>query len=148
MEEDGTVTAKIAYRGKATTLSEGGSKPVKVVVSTEGEEDHPPRCGPLEFDFRVWDREWDDLGESVTESRRSRMSARISMPYPVQVYRDGLRVLMQDQDWLDLNYRRVQTPTLRSGRPNRGPRADRLGPEPWAHRPVESASARRQSRVR
>jgi signal transduction histidine kinase len=115
VDGDGTVTARIAYRGKESDLLESGSKPVRITIPTEGEEDHPPRCGPFEFDFRVWDREREDLGELVTEPHSTIQDIRrdLDAVAGIQVYRDRVRILMQDPDWLDLNLRRVQTPTLR-----------------------------------
>jgi signal transduction histidine kinase len=75
-------------------------------------------CGPFSFEFRVWDR--DDLesvafdsGTTIREIRRDLNDAS-----GVSVYRDGFRVLpygesARKNDWLGLDFRRVQNPTLR-----------------------------------
>ena len=75
-------------------------------------------CGPFSFEFRVWDR--DDLesvaeesGTTIREIRRDLNDAS-----GVSVYRDGFRVLpygesARKNDWLGLDLRRVQNPTMR-----------------------------------
>ncbi|MFI5417823.1 MAG: ATP-binding protein [Candidatus Lutacidiplasmatales archaeon] len=114
MEADGTVKATISYKGRELPLIEASGKPVTVKITAEGEETHLPRCGPFDFDFRVWDREPEDLGELATEYGSTIQDVRkdLDAVSGIQVYRDRVRVLMQDPDWLDLNYRRVQKPTV------------------------------------
>jgi signal transduction histidine kinase len=114
MEADGTVTAGISYMRKESPLTEGNGRPVRVTITAEGEENHAPRCGPFDFDFRVWDREPEDLDELAKEYGSTIQDVRkdLDAVSGIQVYRDRVRVLMQDPDWLDLNYRRVQKPTV------------------------------------
>ena len=75
-------------------------------------------CGPFSFEFRVWDR--DDLeslareyGTTLREIRRDLDNA-----CGISVYRDSFRVLpygesARKNDWLGLDLRRVQNPTMR-----------------------------------
>lgn len=73
-------------------------------------------CGSLEFDFRVWDR--DELGNVVqkTKSTISDIRRDLDSIAGINIYRDGFRVLPYGEpqdDWLRLDIRRVQNPTLR-----------------------------------
>jgi signal transduction histidine kinase len=74
-----------------------------------------PSCGPFKFEFRVWDRQPEDLeplarefGSTVRNIRRD-----LDAASGVSVYRDRFRVLVPENDWLRLDLRRVQNPTLR-----------------------------------
>ena len=40
---------------KESQLTEANGKPVRVTITAEGQENHAPRCGPFDFNFRVWD---------------------------------------------------------------------------------------------
>jgi len=74
------------------------------------------QCGPLRFDIRVWDR--DDLGNVVQRTGSTLRSVREDLDAiaGVSIYRDGFRVLPYGEpnnDWLRLDIRRVQKPTMR-----------------------------------
>lgn len=115
VEPDGTVSAEISYRSKAQPFIDREGAPVKVVIEREGEEDRPPTCGPFEFDFRVWDREPDDMKELADAAGSPIRDVRMDLDElsGVQVYRDRFRIVMQTRDWLGLDLRRVQNPSLR-----------------------------------
>lgn len=77
-----------------------------------------PVCGPFELDMRVWDRDRDALQEKAdrfgvtTRQLRSSLDRMSGM----SVYRDGFRVFPYGEagnDWLRLDLRRVQNPTMR-----------------------------------
>lgn len=79
-------------------------------------QDRQPSCGPISLELRVWDR--DDLagiatgGSSTLEDIRSDLDQAAG----INIYRDGFRVLPYGEprnDWLRLDLRRVQNPTLR-----------------------------------
>lgn len=75
-----------------------------------------PTCGPAEFEFRVWDL--DRLGELAEELKKSVKYVRDDLKAlsGISVYRDNFRVSPYGNpgnDWLRLDLRRVQTPTLR-----------------------------------
>jgi signal transduction histidine kinase len=77
-----------------------------------------PLCGSFEFEFRVWDREQESLkdlsaeiGSTIRDIRRD-----LNEASGISIYRDGFRVLPYGEpknDWLRLDMRRVQNPTLR-----------------------------------
>jgi hypothetical protein len=75
-----------------------------------------PRCGPFEFDFKIWDRDELgrlalDLGSTIQDIRRD-----LNEAAGISVYRDQFRVLPyggSSNDWLRLDIRRVQNPAMR-----------------------------------
>ena len=77
-----------------------------------------PQCGPFDVELRVWDRDQtsmyelaQDFGATLSDVRRDLDSAA-----GINIYRDGFRVLPYGEpgnDWLRLDSRRVQNPTLR-----------------------------------
>jgi len=81
-------------------------------------DEHKPRCGPFFIELRVWDRGRDSLselaqlyGSTIADVRRDLNDAA-----GINIYRDGFRVLPYGEprnDWLRLDLRRVQNPTLR-----------------------------------
>lgn len=77
-------------------------------------EDHKPTTGPFTVEFRVWDRDRTSLEELGTSYGQVRND--LDQAAGVNVYRDGFRVLPYGEpgdDWLGLDRRRVQNPTLR-----------------------------------
>ena len=79
---------------------------------------HVPHCGPFRIELRVWDRDRVSMselahlyGSTVTAVRDDLDNAA-----GISIYRDGFRVLPYGEpldDWLRLDLRRVQNPTLR-----------------------------------
>ena len=76
----------------------------------------PPSSGPFELDIEVWDRDRAAI-EKVSGQRSLRDFRRLlDQVAGVSVYRDGFRVLPFGEagdDWLALDRRRVQNPTMR-----------------------------------
>ncbi|WP_309398469.1 sensor histidine kinase [Cerasicoccus maritimus] len=129
VNEDGIFSAK--YR----VLSEGADHVVKSVLARvpnrrgryelrelasgadEGLEDSRGlSCGPIELELRIWDR--DELGNVVqkTQSTITDIRTDLDAVAGVNIYRDGFRVLPYGEprdDWLRLDLRRVQNPTMR-----------------------------------
>jgi signal transduction histidine kinase len=73
-------------------------------------------CGPLSLELRVWDR--DELGNVVQKTHSTIQDVRrdLDAVAGVNIYRDNFRVLPYGEpndDWLRLDIRRVQNPTLR-----------------------------------
>ncbi|WP_164015168.1 sensor histidine kinase [Pyxidicoccus trucidator] len=107
---DGTIDA--LYYGPDEDLRqilEGDKRPV---IRLDG---NAPRCGPFSFEFRVWDRGKEDLdedaealGASIRDIRRD-----LDAASGISIYRDRFRILLPDTDWLGLDLRRVNNPTLR-----------------------------------
>ena len=76
----------------------------------------PPNCGPFSFEFRVWDRSNDDLRPLAEEFQSTLRDVRrdLDTASGIGIYRDGFRVMLpEDSDWLRLDLRRVQNPTMR-----------------------------------
>lgn len=118
--------AKPAYRllgridsaGKVTlqftTTHEGGDAEIEVLLP------NAPGCGPLAVDLRLWDLESEALRDlmraeggikTIREVRELIRSAS-----GIALYRDGFRVQPygdRDVDWLGLDARRVNNPTMR-----------------------------------
>lgn len=77
-----------------------------------------PQCGPFKIDLKVWDR---DRGSLATKAAMYGFTTReiremLDRVSGVSVYRDGFRVFPYGEsgdDWLRLDLRRVQNPTLR-----------------------------------
>lgn len=88
-------------------------KPVAVSGEVTRTKGRIPTSGPFRFEFRVWDRDnldplADKLGSTVRRLREDLNSA-----CGISIYRDDFRVLLADNDWLGLDLRRVQNPTMR-----------------------------------
>lgn len=84
-----------------------------------------PLCGGFQFELSVWDRDRQGFDKTVAAAERSGTAliaanlrgfrADLNDVAGVSVYRDGFRVLPfgeKDDDWLRLDIRRVQNPTL------------------------------------
>jgi len=74
------------------------------------------QCGPFDVELFVWDRdELESLKQKLGSGIRSIQNDLNSLA-GINIYRDGFRVLPYgepDNDWLRLDMRRVQNPTLR-----------------------------------
>jgi signal transduction histidine kinase len=76
------------------------------------------KTGPFEFDFRVWDRDGDALKEVAleTETKVNEVKKALNEISGISIYRDKFRVLPYGDpklDWLRLDLRRVNNPTMR-----------------------------------
>jgi signal transduction histidine kinase len=76
------------------------------------------KTGPFEFDFRVWDRDSEALREVAdeTETKVNDVKKALNEISGISIYRDKFRVLPYGDpkiDWLRLDLRRVNNPTLR-----------------------------------
>lgn len=113
------LSAEVEEDGHATVLMElkDGSelqidRPLQMVADREGLE-----CGPFEVFLNVWDRDSDSLRAMANEvGTLKRVRGILDDAAGVNIYRDGFRVLPYGErgdDWLGLDRRRVQVPTLR-----------------------------------
>jgi signal transduction histidine kinase len=78
--------------------------------------DRGPRTGPFELDIEVWDRDTDALRKVSGKNSLVDFRRLLDEMAGVSVYRDGFRVLPFGEvgdDWLGLDRRRVQNPTMR-----------------------------------
>lgn len=109
MDGDGRLQAR--YEGPNKTKQLGGKgQPPRVLLGG-----NPPSCGPFEFELRVWDRGREDLDHLVRELGSTLRDVRrdLDAASGLSVYRDGFRVPIAEKDWLGLDLRRVQNPTMR-----------------------------------
>lgn len=82
--------------------------------------EHGDTCGPFEFRINAWDLDREALG-SFLEATESRLGLRdfrrlVRDHAGVSLYRDGFRILPYGEpgnDWLQLDRRRVNNPTVR-----------------------------------
>jgi len=76
-----------------------------------------PQCGPFKVELRVWNRDTASLNPlSSRELSVSQIRHYLDFASGISIYRDGFRVLPYGEpynDWLRLDLRRVQNPTLR-----------------------------------
>lgn len=86
----------------------------KFVISGNKE----PSCGPFYIELRVWDRESERLEQLATKLKSALKDVRndLNAAAGISIYRDDFRVMPygeRDNDWMRLDFRRVQNPTLR-----------------------------------
>ena len=111
----GHVNEEGGYRAEVS-LKNG--KSTKVVVDSSMTKQSCTNCGPFEIELRVWDRDASSLGEiaKIRDSTIRDVRGDLNAMAGITVYRDGFRVLPYGEtgnDWLSLDARRVQNPTLR-----------------------------------
>jgi len=104
VDAQGTLTA--TYEGPDT--KEPVSVSEKIII-----KGNVPTSGSFRFELRVWDRDnldplADELGSTIRKLRQDLNSA-----CGISIYRDDFRVLLPNNDWLRLDIRRVQNPTMR-----------------------------------
>ena len=81
-------------------------------------EPSSPQAGPFQIELRVWDRDRVNIEKLADVFARSakEIRAELDRSAGVHIYRDKFRVLPYGNpgtDWLGLDHRRVQNPTLR-----------------------------------
>jgi signal transduction histidine kinase len=109
MDDEGFLD--LVYEGpgeKGPILDGKGNKPQVLLAGGK-----KARCGPFHIELRVWDREdleplAQELHSTVRDIRRD-----LNAASGISIYRDHFRVLLPQTDWLRLDLRRVQNPTLR-----------------------------------
>jgi signal transduction histidine kinase len=104
----------VEARGQLRATYEGPD--TKKPVSVEEEillKGRIPVSGPFQFEFRVWDRDnLDPLADELSSTVR-KLREDLNSACGISIYRDDFRVLLADIDWLGLDLRRVQNPTMR-----------------------------------
>lgn len=111
----GTVDAEGSY---AITMRMRGSQAPVEHSGTIDFGDRRPVSGPFDIELRVWDRDapsMQELGERLGATA-GQVREDLDRVAGINVYRDGFRVLPYGEpgnDWLNLDARRVNNPTLR-----------------------------------
>ncbi len=95
-----------------------GHEETERVSSPPSTEHIPTACGPFAIELRVWDRDPVSMGDLAKTRATTIRDVRrdLDAMAGISVYRDGFRVLPYGErgdDWLRLDLRRVQNPTLR-----------------------------------
>ncbi|RKH77691.1 GHKL domain-containing protein [Corallococcus sp. AB032C] len=103
-------------KGRLGILSDSSNE--QTGVSDVSPTGPAPQCGPFKFEFKIWDRDQRDL-KPLAGSLNSTLEAirqDLDNAAGVNVYRDEFRVLPYGEpgnDWLRLDSRRIQNPSLR-----------------------------------
>lgn len=116
---DYLVTGSLNDDGKLYIEYNSKQNPQKKILNNNAiilESGEKPVCGPIAFEFRVWDRDRFkdlavELGVSSSDIRQD-----LNEIAGINIFRDGFRVSPYgnpQNDWLRLDIRRVQNPTLR-----------------------------------
>ena len=76
-------------------------------------------AGKFEFEFKIWDRDKKSLEKLIEDDKNidlTQIKKDLDNMNGISIYRDNIRILPygdSDYDWLNLNIRRVNNPTLR-----------------------------------
>lgn len=113
-----TLRGQISDSGSLSAKGTIGREEVQVKELVKLKDGGTPACGPFTFEFRVWDRDRDSLGDLATKLSSTLRDLRgdLDEASGLSIYRDSFRVLPYGgagDDWLRLDLRRVQNPTLR-----------------------------------
>lgn len=113
---------KFHRNGKMEATYEEPCREVQEEIESEirltrkkGQPAYVPTSGPFTFEFRVWDREPESIKVLAKELKQKPMTIKrdLNSATSVSVYRDKFRVLIPRTDWLRLDMRRVQNPSMR-----------------------------------
>ena len=93
-------------------------EPEEIVSEPFSDDELLTACGPFRIRLHVWDRDTASIGElaNMRGTTRSEVRSDLNAATGINIYRDGFRVLPYGEsanDWLRLDLRRVQNPTLR-----------------------------------
>jgi signal transduction histidine kinase len=112
VDERGQYTARIRLRNG------DDAKPITKEGTLPGFQEHQPTSGGFTVELRVWDRDASSMAELAGRAHSTSAQVRRDLDNAagVNIYRDGFRVLPYGQrgnDWLSLDSRRVNNPTMR-----------------------------------
>ena len=116
------LTGRLSPEGVFTGAIEIDGKPMQTLNARKlGDKNETVRCGALEVEIRAWDRDRPGLSPYMAEYNQSLTGIRgiLNEYCGVSIYRDGFRVHPYGEkgdDWLSLDTRSRQTPTLRLAR--------------------------------
>ncbi len=112
------ITGEIDRAGKTEYTLDVRDKETEKKEDWVCQDGKPPECGPLKFHIRVWDRDPDEIQKLADELGVGPRQVRIDLNRMsgIAIIRDEFRVLPYGDpsfDWLGLDLRRVNNPTLR-----------------------------------
>ena len=120
---DYKISGKISEDGKGTLTYSSQKAPNMLEEKIEFDLNKPTSCGELDIDIRVYDRDSDALDSLINRGLRDESgrdlgkaeAKRLFNAYcGIGVYRNGFRIRPLGDpnfDWLELNRRRINTPT-------------------------------------
>lgn len=120
-ELTGTFDAAGAFAGTFRNRRAGtGAEPIELAIPLDGEEEP---CGPFDVTLFLFDREADTIKNTMKDAGLGDLSATRARQIldeiaGVAIYRSGFRIRPYgdpDNDWLTLDRRRVQNPSLHIG---------------------------------
>jgi signal transduction histidine kinase len=114
----------ISIEGKPTLKYYSKKEKQEITINITDEEfklRNPIRvseAGPFDFEFRVWNRDNDSIKLLAQEVDSSIKNIKNDLDdlAGISIYRDNFRVIPygnKNNDWLNLNFRRVNNPTMR-----------------------------------
>lgn len=111
VDAKGVIEALYEGPGGNQRIVDDGGKPKVIALPGGG----PPKCGAFAYEFRVWDRDPKDLEPIAAEldATVAKLRRDLNAASGISIYRDKFRVLLPENDWLGLDLRRVQNPTMR-----------------------------------
>jgi len=112
------------------TIDKNGNYDLEISIKDQNEKIPPlkgqflindqdiPSCGPIYIDFRVWDRDPESMKKLADRFNMKISQARNNLDKVtgVSVFRDEFRIMPYGEpgnDWLHLDKRRIQNPTMR-----------------------------------
>ncbi|MCJ7575777.1 MAG: ATP-binding protein [Dehalococcoidia bacterium] len=104
---DGKYTLNVRLKGEQAGKDKTG------VFTIDGKA---PVCGGFGIEVRVWNRDRESLSELGGDWNLAQIREYLDSQSGMSVYRDGFRVLPYGEphnDWLRLDLRRIQNPTMR-----------------------------------
>jgi signal transduction histidine kinase len=118
---DYKVRGNVTDKGSAQVFysSKNHTEEIKIIDNKNLiKEDFLPASGPFSIEFRAWDRDLDSIDDLAKklDSTRKNIKADLDSLGGISIYRDKFRVLPYGEaknDWLRLDLRRVQNPTMR-----------------------------------
>jgi len=121
---DYRIHGEIGSDGKGKLIYSCQKEPNLPSIEIDYNYYQPTNCGSLKFDFRVYDREVDALDDLIERTKetdngalvRKDIRALLDTYHGVGVFRHGFRIRPLGDvgyDWMDLNFQRVNNPSLR-----------------------------------
>ena len=118
------IKGKVSNGGLPTLnyFSKKDNKEISIKISDEDFKLRNPvrnsLSGPFDFEFRVWNRDADSIKHLAQEVNSSVKNIKSDLDdlAGISIYRDNFRVIPygnKNNDWLNLNIRRVNNPTMR-----------------------------------
>lgn len=117
-----SIKGKVAADGKPIDFvfysKKGGKKEELMYNESLFTKNKHYSAGAFSFEFRIWDRDDESLNllANETNSKVKNVKADLDDLCGISIYRDNIRVLPygnQNNDWVRLDLRRVNNPTLR-----------------------------------